>query len=101
MSRSRSKGDGAMYQRHDHASCPKATGGVRPEHRCRGRWVGAVDVTEGATRRRAVFYGATKAEVKAAVKTAQARVDIGAPAKDGQGSALCRRCQLDRDDTGG
>jgi len=31
---------------------------------------------------RAVFYGATKADVKALIKQAQARVDVGAPAKD-------------------
>lgn len=83
MANTRSKGDGSAYQRHDHGSCPKAgPDGQRPEHRCRGRWVGAVDVTEGGRRRRAVFYGATKAEVKASVKTAIARVDAGSPAKD-------------------
>ena len=45
-------------------------------------WVGTIEVTEGATRRRAAFYGRTKADVKASIKQAQARVDVGAPAKD-------------------
>jgi hypothetical protein len=47
-----------------------------------GGWVGTIEVTEGATRRRAAFYGRTKADVKASIKQAQARVDVGAPAKD-------------------
>jgi len=83
MAKERSRGEGSLYQRHDHASCPKVgPDGKRPEHRCRGRWVGSIEVTEGAIRRRAVFYGRTKADVKASIKRAQARVDLGAPAKD-------------------
>jgi integrase len=83
MAKERSRGEGSLYQRHDHPSCPKVgPDGKRPEHRCRGRWVGAIEVTEGATRRRAAFYGRTKADVKASIKRAQARVDLGAPAKD-------------------
>ena len=39
----RGRGEGAIYQRHDHKTCPAAVDGVRPEHRCRGRWVSVVD----------------------------------------------------------
>ncbi|MHB8273554.1 MAG: tyrosine-type recombinase/integrase [Dermatophilaceae bacterium] len=76
----RSNGEGSLYQRHDHVSCPKVgPDDERPEHRCRGRWVGAVTLDSG---KRAVFYGATKADVKGSIKQAQARMDVGAPAKD-------------------
>jgi len=80
MVKARSNGEGSLYQRHDHVSCPKVgPDDERPEHRCRGHWVGAVTLDSG---KRAVFYGATKADVKASIKQAQARVDVGAPAKD-------------------
>jgi integrase len=80
MAKARSNGEGSLYQRHDHVSCPKVgPDGERPEHRCRGHWVGAVTLDSG---KRAVFYGSTKADVKASIKQAQARVDVGAPAKD-------------------
>lgn len=76
----RSNGEGSLYQRHDHVSCPEVgPDDERPAHRCRGRWVGAVTLDSG---KRAVFYGATKADVKGAIKQAQARMDVGAPAKD-------------------
>ena len=45
MSKRRSKGDGGIYQRHNHPSCPPPdTTGERPPHTCRGTWVGAVDL---------------------------------------------------------
>lgn len=78
----RSKGDGAIYQRHDHLTCPPIVDGERPEHRCRGRWVGAVTMTEDGKRRRAVFYGVTRSAVKEALRDAQDRLTAGAPAKD-------------------
>jgi integrase len=80
MSKARSNGEGSLYQRHDHVSCPEVgPDDERPEHRCRGRWVGAVTLDTG---KRAVFYGATKADVKESIKQAQARMAVGAPAKD-------------------
>ena len=76
----RRNGEGSLYQRHDQVSCPKVgPDDERPEHRCRGRWVGAVTLDSG---KRAVFYGATKADVKGSIKQAQARMAVGAPAKD-------------------
>lgn len=35
----RSTGDGSVYQRHDRG-CPPVVDGVRPEHDCKGAWVG-------------------------------------------------------------
>lgn len=54
-----------LYQRHDHPSCPALIDGQRPEHRCRGRWVAAIDygVRRGKRDRR-VLYGKTKAEAR-------------------------------------
>ena len=59
--RRRTKGDGGLTQRHDHPSCPAPVDGVRPEHRCRGRWQGTIDVvgSDGKTRRKYV-YGRTQ-----------------------------------------
>ena len=61
----RSKGEGAIYQRHDHESCPPLdSGGTRPPHRCRGRWVGMLDLGYAAGKRqRRPVYGKTKKEV--------------------------------------
>lgn len=77
MSRRRSKGDGGLVQRHDHADCPplEDTGRVdekgrpileRPKHSCRGRWVGTLDVElpNGRTTRK-YLYGRTKGDAKA------------------------------------
>jgi len=80
MARARGNGEGSLYQRHDHNTCPKiGPDGKRAEHRCRGRWVGAIVDDNG---KRSVFYGATKVEVKAAITGAHRRIDAGAPAKD-------------------
>jgi integrase len=61
----RGRGEGALYQRHDHPTCPPvAEDGDRPKHNCRGRWVKTIDLgwTNGK-RSRKVIYGHTKAEV--------------------------------------
>jgi len=79
MARARSNGEGSLYQRHDHSTCPKVSpDGTRAEHRCRGRWVGAL-VDDG---HRSVFYGSSKAEVRAAMTGAHRRLESGAPVKD-------------------
>lgn len=65
MNRRRGRGEGALYQRHDHPTCPPLdTDRNRPDHRCRGRWIKTIDFgwTAGA-RRRKVLYGNTKSEV--------------------------------------
>lgn len=83
MAKARGNGEGSLYQRHDHSTCPKVgPDRTRAEHRCRGRWVGAL-VDDG---RRAVFYGASKAEVRAAITSAHRRLESGAPVKDAKAS---------------
>lgn len=65
----RGRGEGAVYQRHDHKTCPPAIDGVRPDHRCRGRWVSVVDYGwKGGRRDRRTLYGATKTEVQQKLK---------------------------------
>lgn len=64
MARRRSKGDGGLYQRHDHPTCPPLDDdGNRPVHRCRGRWVGNVEVidADGRRRRKPVYARTQKA----------------------------------------
>lgn len=83
MPKARSNGEGSLYQRHDHSTCPRVgPDGTRAEHRCRGRWEGAL-VDDG---QRSVFYGASKAEVRAAMTSAQRRLESGAPVKDAKAS---------------
>lgn len=75
MSKRRTRGDGGLYQRHDHATCPPAAlvghdeDGKpimeRPDHTCRGRWVGTIEVIENGRRRRKSVYGRTMKEAKA------------------------------------
>ena len=61
----RGRGDGGLIQRHDHPTCPPAVDGVRPDHHCRGRWVGSVDVARpGQPRRRKAVYGRTRKEAQ-------------------------------------
>lgn len=69
----RDKGEGGLYQRHDHVSCPPLVDGKRADHRCRGRWVGTVEVVIDGTRRRKTVYGRTQADAR--VKLARARRD--------------------------
>ena len=70
--RRRDKGEGGLYQRHDHPTCPPAADDrTRPPHRCRGRWVGTVDVMVDGKRRRKTVYGRT--QKAAQVKLAKAR----------------------------
>lgn len=60
----RAKGEGSIYQRHDHESCPPVIDGERPDHRCRGRWVATISYpNDNARRDRKVIYGKTKTEV--------------------------------------
>lgn len=69
----RDKGEGGLYQRHDHPTCPPIVDGERPSHRCHGRWVGTVDVMIDGKRRRKTVYGRTQADAR--VKLAKARRD--------------------------
>lgn len=87
----RAKGEGSIYQRCDAPSCPPTIEGppdskgkptkIRPEHRCRGRWVGTIVYeTDGTKRDRKVIYGKTKTEVILKRKDAEKK----APAKKGK-----------------
>jgi integrase len=74
VTKRRTRGDGGLYQRHDHETCPPLDAdGERPEHRCRGRWVGTLDVLQDGKRRRKVVYGKTQREAR--VKLDQAKRD--------------------------
>ena len=87
MPKRRTKGDGGLIQRHDHPTCPKrvATGTDengkkiwhRPEHHCRGRWVGTFDVTVGTKTRRVSVYGPTQTKTNDALKAAIRQRDEG------------------------
>lgn len=72
----RQRGEGSVSQRCDTArGCPPAVDRKRPPHKCKGLWVGMIDLGErdGKRRRRAV-YGQTQAE--AVRKLQKARADI-------------------------
>jgi len=72
----RDQGQGGLYQRHDHATCPPLSDGARPAHRCRGRWVGTVDAIIDGKRRRKTVYGRTqKAAQVALAKALRAKED--------------------------
>jgi len=80
----RTKGEGSVYRRHDHPTCPPVVGGVRPAHRCAGRWKGAlvyVDPLSGE-RRRTVFYGDLASDVREKMSAAADRVAVDAPPVD-------------------
>lgn len=77
MTKRRTKGEGGLTQRHDHASCPPAVDGTRPEHRCRGRWQGTLDVMVDGRRRRKTVYGRTMAEARTKLNAAKKERDAG------------------------
>ncbi len=88
----RGKGDGTVWQKHDHPSCPPShkvtdadgkTVTVWPQHNCRGNWaaqinLGLVTGPDGKRRRkRKTVTAKTRKAVLAALKKAQAQVDAG------------------------
>lgn len=79
MAKRRQRGDGALFQRHDHKSCPPpAEDGERPEHSCRGRWVGRVDLGWiNGKRAHKTVYGKSMTECRDRLKVAQKAVDEG------------------------
>lgn len=74
----RTKGDGGLIQRHDHATCPPLVDGERPKHPCRGRWVGTlnVELPNGRIVRKSL-YGRTMKEAKAKLDQARRDRDAG------------------------
>lgn len=78
MGERRLRGEGAIYQRHDHESCPAEVDGERPKHNCRGRWVGVVDLGKiGGKRVRKTVTGPTLRGVQAKFKTLKKELDAG------------------------
>ncbi|HEX8489362.1 MAG TPA: site-specific integrase [Propionibacteriaceae bacterium] len=69
MAARRGKGEGGITQRHDHATCPPRVDGVRPVHRCQGRWVGTLPLPDSDLRK--TMYGRTRKEVKIKLDTAR------------------------------
>lgn len=64
MAKRRTRGDGGLYQRHDHPGCPPLINGERAAHKCQGRWVGNIVVRiDGKVRRKSV-YGRTQKEAR-------------------------------------
>jgi len=77
----RTNGEGSVYRRHDHETCPSVVNGARADHRCLGRWAGAlvyVDPLSGQ-RKRKVFYGDKAGDVRAKIKAAKDRLAVDAP----------------------
>lgn len=72
----RQRGEGSIFQRHDHPTCPPVDAdGNRPEHKpCRGRWVGRIDLGNG---KRRTVYARTQAEAVKAVRAAHKEKDAG------------------------
>ena len=77
MSKRRTRGDGGLYQRHDHESCPPLVDGERAAHKCQGRWCGTVEVIEGGRRRRKYVYGRTQVEARRKLNAANRAKDEG------------------------
>jgi integrase len=74
----RTKGEGGITQRHDHATCPPSVDGKRPDHRCRGRWQATLDVIVDGRPKRKTIYGRTKAEAQVKLAKARRERDQGA-----------------------
>ena len=66
-SKKRTYGDGSVYQRCDaRRGCPPVVNGVRPDHRCKGPWVGAFShgYTERGTPRRYTVKADTESQAR-------------------------------------
>lgn len=65
----RTRGDGALSQRHDHVACPPLIDGKRAPHRCKGRWAGRAVVIERGKKVRRTVYGRTQKAAKIKLDT--------------------------------
>jgi integrase len=79
MPKRRHKGDGGITRRHDHPTCPPIVNGIRPEHHCRGRYQGTVQITNPVTGRKVkkYVYGRTSKDVAQKVKATIRQRDTG------------------------
>jgi integrase len=81
----RQRGEGGLYQRHDHETCPPPEPDehgkpVRPDHRCKGRWVATIlysDPMTGITRRK-TLYGPTLGKARVKLNQARGEAERGA-----------------------
>ena len=78
MAARRIRGDGAMFQRHDHPSCPEPVDGRRAKHKCLGTWVARVDLGWiGGKHVRREVSGKTKTAVAARLRDVKREVEAG------------------------
>jgi len=84
MSTKSPHGEGSIYRRHDHPTCPPLDAqGKRPKHRCQGRWTASIELPPvNGKRRRATFFGDSHADVKQKLQAARQRLTEGGPARD-------------------
>lgn len=74
----RTKGDGGLFHRHDHPTCPPVgTDGVRPEHPCQGRWQGTIDVVVDGRKKRKYVYARTQRAARLKLSEAVRARDAG------------------------
>ena len=74
----RVRGEGSVYQRHDHPSCPALVDGERPDHSCRGTWVAQVDLGwVGGRRLRPTVTAKTRAELSRKLTAKRRELDAG------------------------
>lgn len=74
----RDKETGGLIQRHDHPTCPPLDPKTktRPDHRCKGRWVGSLAVERGAKQKKYV-YGRTRSIAEKKLRAALRERDEG------------------------
>lgn len=83
----RVKGEGSVYQRHDHPSCPPLHDAVddhgeptrvRPDHKCRGTWAAQIDLGwVGGRRLRPTVTAPTRRELSAKLAKKRREIDSG------------------------
>lgn len=74
----RTRGEGAIYQRHDHPTCPPLIDGKRADHTCHGLWVGRVDLgLVGGKRVRRQVTAKTKRELTPKFRALQREIEAG------------------------
>lgn len=79
----RVKGEGSVYQRHDHPNCPPLVDGVREDHSCRGTWVAQIDLGwVGGRRLRPTVTAKTRAALSKELTRKRREIDAGVLSDD-------------------
>ena len=74
----RVKGEGSVYQRHDHPNCPPLIDGERADHSCRGTWVAQIDLGwAGGKRLRPTVTAPTRTELSRRLAAKRREIDAG------------------------